>query len=467
MFEVVYTALAYMMGSEYWWVIGLILLLNYFIQRPALLLMIFSPLVWADVVLNTNRLHSLRESFGDVKFFGLYLVSVLCGLGLYLLVRKITEKQKKSGRYAIYPTVGSYFVLIATFWFLRRREVAPVEILFVFSMVIMFYSSGFVLIAFDCLNAGKTLKEKVQSFFLLNTFHSTLLVRTGSQLGPSGTSHFFAPVRNREQTHYLKKKGVQVALLMLLLKILSDLIGFIFLGIDSPLLAKLSISRLEIMHMGSYVNIPRLYTDQGDSGQGTLQLAVLLRSMNWYLARISHINFKILMLWMLGFYVKLGVDEPWKSKSFADFFRRTHVYVAHFYRVFVYPVLRPIKNKISNRALSKYIIIWLMIFVGGIIFQTVSHSYQLMYWKTSDIFELFKVRFLSDALLASCIVVGLLLEKKKRVKKQWELALNFIFYVFLYSVLMSISASIKTPGFSFEYLLHYFKRLTMFASGGL
>lgn len=455
------------MGSKYWWAVGLILLLNYFIQRPALLLMIFSPLVWADVILDTNRLHVLRESFGDVKFFSLYAVSVLFGMGLYLLIRGITEKQKKSGRYAIYPIVGAYLLLIVIFCFFRRRESIPFEVLFILSMVIMFYSSGFVLIAFDCLNAGKSLKEKVQSYFLLNTLHSTLLTRTGSQLGPSGTSHFFSPVRNREQTYYLKKKGVQVALLMVLLKLLSDLIGFIFLGIDSPLLAKLSISRLEIMHMGSYVNIPRLYTDQGDSGQGRLQLAVLIRSMNWYLARISHINFKILLLWMLGFYIKLGVDEPWKSKSFADFFRRTHVYVAHFYRVFVYPILRPIKNYVSNKTFGKYIIIWLMIFVGGMIFQTVSHSYQLMYWKNSDIFELFKVRILSDSLLASCIVIGLLLEKKKRVKKQWELTLNFIFYVFLYSVLMSISASIKTPGFSFEYLLHYFKRLTMFASGGL
>ncbi len=447
------------MGSSYWWVVGIILFLNYFIQRPALLLVLFSPLIWADVILSGEKLQQLRSSFGDFKFFSLYVLSVLCCLILYLLIRKIASSLKKR-RSAIYPNLLLNFALIVLFVFLRKGGHAPVEILFVLSMICIFYSSAFVLIVFDCLNSGKTYKEKIQSFFLLNTFHFSFMTRIGAQLGPSGTAPFFSKVREREQTQYLRKKGVQVALVMVSLKIASDLIGYVFLGVDNPMLQKISLSRFEVWQMGSNLNIPRYFLDHGDAEGGSLHLGFFIRSMNWYLNRISYINFKILLLWMLGFYIKLGVDEPWKSKSFADFFRRTHVYVAHFYRVFVYPIFRPVLGMISNKALSKYIAVWLMIFVGGIIFQTVSHSSQLMYWRLPDIVEMFKVRMLSDALLATCVVTGLFLEKGKRRKSRGELILWFMIYVQLYSFLMTINSTSKLPGFTLNSLFHYFEILT-------
>ena len=450
-----------MMGAEYWWVVGLVLLINYLTERPALTLILTSPFVWAYLIFNVEKLKVFKEEFGNLKFIGLYLLSLFIAFLIYIFLKNSSKLFKMSNRYALVPILAVYLILLGIYLILKEHSHNASEAFFISNILIIFYASAFVMLAFDCLNSKRKLSDSVKSFFLLNTLNSTFLYYSGTQLGPNGTLPLLAPVRSRDQTNYLRRMAVKIGLLMVLLKVISDLIGYSFLGIDNNFFYKINIPQYEIVHMGQLRNLPRLYTDHKEEFNGPLHLAVFVRSINWYMARISIINFKILLLWMLGYNIKLGIDEPWKAKSFADFFRRTHVYIAHFYRIFVYPIIRPMAGLVPNKAFRKYLSVWLMIFVGGIIFQAVSHSYQLMRWSTEDIINSYKIRIIYDTLLASFIVAGLAFEKKKKNKNILYHSLSIITYLLIYCALMSISASIKIKGFSVEYLGAYFKNLIL------
>ncbi len=463
MYEILLVVLIYLLGAELWWLVGVAVLLNKFIKRPILILAIFSPFFWVKSLHELPKIFLIRI-FDEVRFTILdqilfYVVGLVICFFIYYLIRKIFLLVDKKAKHPLPFMMVFYGLLFFTNNWLKYYSYS-IYLEALRTLIIIFFSNAFVMIVYELHNVRKKNQlNSFQSFTLLNTLHSTFTYQGGTQLSPKGTKHLQDSLVEESELKSLQLKALKVLGLCLGLKVGADILGHLFLNFEMAYLKKISLPKYNIVDLSVFKTIPRFYLMDQVQHHGNIYLAVFIRSIHWLALRINGWNTKIALLWFLGIYIELGILNPFKSSSFVDFFRRLHVYIADFYKVFVYPYTYSFFKFVHNPVIKKYLSMWCMIFLGGLVFQTVSHFYQLYSWTTHKFLIVLETRAFYDGVLATIVCLSLYLEKKKINPNNRFVFIRTIIYIEIYSLIVSMSASMKNENFNIYSIYSYFKLL--------
>ncbi len=393
-------------------------------------------------------------------FFWIFL-SLGCCYILYVGALYFYRKIHPSNKHPLLAILLLYaFIYGAHSYFRLYHQLGHIHL--VLFVVYSYFSSVFVMMAYEFKDDREMIfASPLQRFCMLSTMHTTFYQHTGTQLSPKGLKELFDFGNKEANPHpeVLKLKALRLMLLCLVAKILSVVLGHLFLSIESPLMSQFNISSYELYDLVNFKSVPRYFILNQTSNQSQVYLMIFIRGIHFFAFKYMAFNSKIALLWFMGFPIELAIINPFKASSFVDFFRRTHVYVAHFYKVFIFQYVSLLSGYFSTGLLKKYSTVWLMIFVGGMLFQTVSHNYQLFGYSLEQNYLHFSSRLSYNTILATLIVFSLFLEKKFRPQKNILRIGRGLIYIILYSVVMSISASIKFGKFDGSDIVKYFKFL--------
>lgn len=468
MLEIIFLILIYFLNFPLWWILGLAIVLNRFLNKPVLLLAIFSPIFWVNSLYDIGYFESKRLIFfffqhykmNFVEVFFFFCLSLLVCFLIYWLIVILYRRFDKQAKHPLLFLLLFYLFVFAMNKLFQSYHLNIFRAIGV--VVLIFFSNAFVMLAYE-LKDFQFMNQKniFQRFLLLNTLHSSSSSLVGTQISPKGAKEFYLKQVKDFNNDIYKKKALKILLICLLLKMFSDILGYLLLGVDVEWLAKLNLPTYIKIDSDAYQSVPRIATLGPAIEKSFLYLIVVLRAFYWFSKKVITENQNIAILWFFGFSIELGVHNPFKATSFIDFFRRTNVYIANFYKVFIYPYMISGVAFIENIKLRKSLAVWGMVFVGGLIHQTVKHYYQLYSWNLHEIWNLFIVRIFYGALLATFISISLSREKLEKRSKR-SLPKNFLIilvYIVAYTIIMSIPYSIKTKGFSLPLLIRYFEQI--------
>lgn len=460
--------LIYLLGSSAFLLISIALILNHFIKKPFLILSIFSPLVFIYSLylskLEQGPVYDLirtRFKIGSIETLTIILISLIVCYFLYVITLKIYRRLDTERRHPL-AAVLCLFVMV---FLLSKAEIHLRYWPLMITILQAYFASIFVMLAYD-LKDDKELSDlsTVSRFSMLSTMHSTFFQPGGTQLSPKGLKELRQTLLPAENQEYWQIAALKMLLLCVALRFIAVLLGHLFLGLENISLIKLHIPAFPIMEIDMHKTIPRYYAFSQHVERSQIYLLVFIRSIHWFIIKYIGFNSKIALLWFMGFPIELGILNPFRASSFVDFFRRTHVYVAHFYRVFIYPYVSSLLRNIKNIRFKKYLAIWLMIILGGFLYQTVSHSYQMFWWERAEFYQVMLSRLTYNCILATAITVSLYIEKRFPPKQNVLRIFRGSLYLVFYTVVMSLSASSKFQSFHAEDLIHYLLFLVGFGT---
>ena len=446
MLEIVYTLFAYIIGIKFWWVLIPFFLLYFVFKSPKIPLVIMSPITWWLYVGTEFNFRNPYLKLGPL----LYITSVLFGIIIAFLIYVFLQHKNKFKLHSVSDFIMSlliYAVLIFLFKLIASlggEWVITLRVILFTSLY--YYSTAYVMICFDLRDNDKS--NLFSRFLTLNSINACMLGSRATQLGPQGTSRFFSSTITDKE---FRKTTLKLVVLYGLMRILSN---FFYATIFTNQYETLSF--LKLFNIDRFTTLPRFSTDHLELSGMMLKLVFVLKSFLWFFSKISILNFSMLLFWVVGIKIKLPINEPWKATSFTDFFRRNHVYVALFYRKFILPIVLKATSKISHKFTKKFMTSWVMIFLGASIYQTISHTYQLLLWDQKNLKNAFLLRIFSDFLLATTVSISLALENRKNENVSFIMV---ILYILWYSLLLSISGSNKLPGFSIEKYILFLGKL--------
>lgn len=462
MYEVAFISLCYLLGAELWWLMAIAIILNRFIKKPLLILMVFSPIFWL-FALNRNIYTLIHKFFYQNRFSAtdqilFYITGLVICFTIYFILYNFYKLIDKEAKHPLPYLILFWFLLIFINYSLRSPYLTFIPAMG--SLIFIFFSNAFFIIAYELKNSRRQKNLKIhESFSLLNTMHFNSFLFVSTQLSPKGSQHLVDGVVENKKLKNLQLMSIKLLGLCVAVKVLTTFIGHLLLNVENSYWTNLHLPMLSYVDLMQYQTTPRYFVMNHSASEQNVYFAIIVRSFHWFAERTVGWNSKIAVLWFLGIYIELGVLNPFKSSSFVDFFRRAHVYVADFYRVFIYKYLSGFFSFIKNPNLKKYICIWFMIYIGGFVFQTISHYYTIFSWSFTDYVIAMKARAFYDGVLATTICVGLFCEKKFPNSSNKIRLLRTFIYIISYSFLMSMSSSLKSPNFSLNSLFRYFQIL--------
>lgn len=428
-----------------------------------MVLTIFSPICWIYTLrevppqMISNMFYEAPYPYLNSLIF--YSVGLVVCFILYYLLTYLFIRFDKKSKHPLLFSIAFYILISYASHLVKGHENQAPYIAALTTLIFVFFSNALVIIIYELHNVRRDNRIGIfQSFLLLNTMHSTFINKGGTQLSPKGTRHL---LESRVPDSDLKKmqlKGLQVLLLCVGLKIGADIFGHLFFNFKNSYLSQLGLPQYTLVDLKTYKTIPIAFSTS-DQSDASVYLAIVIRAFHWFALRFSAWNSKIALLWFLGIHIELGILNPFKSASFVDFFRNVHVYIADFYKVFIFPYVSHFFRFIKNPVTKKYFCLWFMIFLGGGIFQTISHSYQFYFWPNHSFFIALGARGFYDAALATIICISIFLEKKKINPKNKFPITRTLIYIICYTVIVSISSSIKNKDFSLYQIWEYLKVL--------
>ncbi len=468
MLELLFTILLYFLDMPLWWVLGGVVFINKFVHKPLTFLYLFSPVFWIYGLFEISRfenkrglLYSFEKMNWNLPETLLYILfSLLVCFALYWLAINLYKRVDREKNHPLLFAI-SFFLFIHTIEKCIQNYYPNAYAQITWMIVYIFFANAFVIMVYELRDVGQYKSVNIfKRFLLLNTLHASYMPQVGTQLSPRGINHLLSSkITENNELIKIKKQALKVLAVCLGLKVTADLIEYLFLGIDIEYLARLNLPVFELIDLKHFKTLPRFAVLEMKIESAKFTTMLILRDISWLARKILQENQKICILWFFGFFIELGAHNPLKATSFADFFRRIHVYLAHFYRTFIYPYCLQLLSFYNDIKIRKYIAIWLMIFFGGIIHQSISHFYQLVSWKADDLYNLFISRIFYDSAMASIICVSVYCDKHRMKTPRLLKPIFLMSYILIYTFLMSIHASTKNRGFDLEMLFSYFKLL--------